>query len=64
MYACDDPVFRQKEVLYPDYIPDNLPHREREIKIISQLINSALKILQVYQTSSFMAHQALEKQPQ
>jgi len=41
MYACEDPVFRQKEVLYPDYIPDH--HREREIKAISSLISLALK---------------------
>ena len=41
MYACEDPVFRQKEVLYPDYIPDH--HREKKIKAISSLISLALK---------------------
>ena len=43
MYVSEDPVFRQKEVLFPDYIPDHLPHREKEIKAISSVINSALK---------------------
>jgi len=42
MYGYEDPVFRQKEVLSPDYLPDHLPHREREIKAISSLINQAL----------------------
>ncbi len=43
MYVSEDPVFRQKEVLFPDYIPDHLPHREKEIKAVSSMINSALK---------------------
>jgi len=43
MYGYEDLVFRQKEVLFPDYIPDNLPHREKEIKAISSIINDALK---------------------
>jgi len=43
MYVSEDPVFRQKEVLFPDYIPDHLPHREKEIKAVSSIINSALK---------------------
>ncbi len=43
MYLPEDPVFRQKEVLFPDYIPDHLSHREKEIKVISSIINSALK---------------------
>jgi len=43
MYPVEDPVFRQKEVLFSDYIPDHLPHHEKEIKAISSLINSALK---------------------
>ena len=43
MYGYEDPVFRQKEVLSPDYLPDHLPHREKEIKAISSIINSALK---------------------
>ncbi len=42
MYVSEDPVFRQKEVLFPDYIPDHLPHREKEIKAISSVINTAL----------------------
>ncbi len=43
MYVSEDPVFRQMEVLFPDYIPDHLPHREKEIKAVSSIINSALK---------------------
>jgi cell division control protein 6 len=43
MYGYEDPVFRQKEVLSPDYLPDYLPHREKEIKAISSIINSALQ---------------------
>ena len=42
MYVSGDPVFRQKEVLFPDYIPDHLPHREKEIRAISSIINLAL----------------------
>jgi cell division control protein 6 len=38
----DDPIFRFREVLTPDYISDHLPHRERELKAISSLIDDAL----------------------
>ncbi len=30
MYSVEDPVFRQKEVLFPDYIPDHLPPPRKE----------------------------------
>jgi len=61
MYGYEDPVFRQKEVISPDYLPDHLPHREKEIKAISSIINSAFKILQVFRTYSSLAHLELEK---
>ncbi len=40
MYVSEDPVFRQKEILSPDYLPDHLPHREKEIKAVPFIINS------------------------
>jgi cell division control protein 6 len=39
----EDPIFRFKEVLSPDYLPDHLPHREREIRAISETISLALR---------------------
>lgn len=38
-----NPIFKYKEVLYPDYIPDHLPHRMDEIKVISELIYEFLQ---------------------
>lgn len=38
----EDPIFKFREVLTPSYIPDNLPHREEELKAISSLVNDAL----------------------
>lgn len=38
-----DPIFRYKEVLSPDYIPDHLPNRMDEIKAVSQLIYEFLQ---------------------
>ncbi len=35
-------IFRLKEVLNPNYNPDNLPHREKELKTISSLISGIL----------------------
>lgn len=55
MYPYEDPVFRQKEVLFPDYIPDHLPHREKEIKAVSSILNSALKNPANIRTSSSLA---------
>lgn len=43
MQGYEDPIFREKEILSPDYLPDHLPHREKEIKAISSLINDALR---------------------
>jgi cell division control protein 6 len=42
MCSHESPVFRRKEVLSPNYLPDHLPHREGEIKTISQIINQVL----------------------
>jgi archaeal cell division control protein 6 len=36
-------VFRREEVLYPEYLPLNLPHREGQIKIISENLSLLLK---------------------
>lgn len=38
-----DSIFKFKEILSPDHLPDNLPQREEEIKKISSLINQTLK---------------------
>lgn len=43
MEEFQDPIFKYREVLFPDYLPDHLPHREREIKTISSLVNQGLK---------------------
>jgi cell division control protein 6 len=39
----EDLVFRHREVLTPDYLPNNLPNRMDDIKNISQLIYEFLK---------------------
>jgi cell division control protein 6 len=39
---AEDPIFRFKEVLTPNYTPDHLPHREKELKTISSLISGVL----------------------
>ena len=36
-------VFINKEVLRPDYIPESLPHREREIEKVAQVLGSSLQ---------------------
>ncbi len=38
-----DPIFKGREVLAPDYVPDHLPNRMDEIGFISQIINEFLK---------------------
>jgi hypothetical protein len=63
MYVSKDLVFRQKEVLFPDYIPDHLPHREREIKAVSSIINSALKNRSQVAKSSSTGLLRQERQP-
>jgi Cdc6-like AAA superfamily ATPase len=42
---AEDPIFRFKEVLTPNYTPDHLPHREKELKTISSLINVSVQRL-------------------
>lgn len=36
-------VFRDRDVLSPDYIPDRLPHREEEIRSLGSVLAQALK---------------------
>ncbi|MDO8339799.1 MAG: AAA family ATPase [Candidatus Burarchaeum sp.] len=36
-------IFRQKDVLSPHYLPETLPHREKEIEIVMRLVSPALK---------------------
>ncbi len=36
-------IFRDKEMLHPDYIPDRLPHRENEIRKLAEIIVVALR---------------------
>ena len=36
-------VFKREEVLYPEYLPFNLPHREGQIKLISENLSLLLK---------------------
>ena len=36
-------IFRNKKVLSHDYIPDELPHREKEIKKLAYILATALK---------------------
>ncbi|MEM5874979.1 MAG: AAA family ATPase [Candidatus Aenigmatarchaeota archaeon] len=36
-------VFKNEEVLYPEYLPNNLPHRENQIKFLADCINILAK---------------------
>ncbi|VVC04333.1 ORC1-type DNA replication protein [Candidatus Burarchaeum australiense] len=36
-------IFRQKDVLSPHYLPEIMPHREKEIEAVMRLVSSALK---------------------
>ncbi len=36
-------VFKDREVLRHDYLPDRLPHREDQIKLLGQTLAPALK---------------------
>jgi Cdc6-related protein, AAA superfamily ATPase len=36
-------VFKREEALYPEYLPLNLPHREGQIKLISENLSLLLK---------------------
>ena len=38
-----DPIFKYREVLTPDYLPDHLPNRMEEVRSISQLIYESLE---------------------
>ena len=38
-----DPIFRKRETLLPDYVPEHLPNRTTEIETISQLIKESLE---------------------
>jgi cell division control protein 6 len=36
-------IFRNRDILSPDYIPDKLPHRENEIKRVASILAPALR---------------------
>jgi cell division control protein 6 len=36
-------IFMNKEILHPDYIPETLPHREKEIRKLAEILVVALK---------------------
>lgn len=36
-------IFKNKEILHPDYIPEELPHREEQIKKLAEIIVVALR---------------------
>ncbi|WP_440060279.1 Cdc6/Cdc18 family protein [Thermogladius sp. 4427co] len=36
-------IFRNREILHPEYIPDDLPHRENEIRRLAEILVVALK---------------------
>ncbi|OYT40046.1 MAG: cell division control protein Cdc6, partial [Desulfurococcales archaeon ex4484_58] len=36
-------IFRDKEILHPEYIPETLPHREEQIKKLAEILIVALK---------------------
>lgn len=40
---CEDPIFKNREALSPDYIPENLPNRMEEICAINQVIEESLE---------------------
>ena len=41
--AVRSPIFRRREVLLPDYIPDYLPHRDEEIARVARTLAPALR---------------------
>jgi cell division control protein 6 len=41
--AIKSPIFRRREVLLPDYIPDYLPHRDSEIVRVARTLAPALR---------------------
>ncbi|MCD6196585.1 MAG: orc1/cdc6 family replication initiation protein [Staphylothermus sp.] len=36
-------IFKNKEILHPDYVPETLPHRENEIRRLAEILVVALK---------------------
>ena len=36
-------IFKEKDVLSPHYLPETLPHREREIEAVMKLVSAAIK---------------------
>ena len=36
-------IFRNRDILSPDYIPERLPHREKEIKAVGSVVAQALR---------------------
>src|SRR3989344_5977879 len=43
-YLNKEPLFKSKRVLQSSYTPDNIPHREEQIKQIAQILAPALKL--------------------
>jgi len=41
--AVKSPIFRRREVLLPDYVPEYLPHRDREIVRLARVLAPALR---------------------
>ena len=41
--ALKSRIFRRREVLLPDYVPDSLPHRENEIRRLGEVLAPALR---------------------
>jgi len=41
--AIKSPVFKRREVLLPDYVPDYLPHRNAEIERLARILAPALR---------------------
>ena len=53
-------LFKDREVLRHDYLPEKLPHREDQIKLLGQTVAPVLK-MQDAPTFSFMEKLELEK---
>ncbi len=41
--VTESKIFRNRDILSPDYIPDRLPHRENEIRRLGSIVAQALK---------------------
>ncbi|MBC8520427.1 MAG: ORC1-type DNA replication protein [Candidatus Syntrophoarchaeum sp.] len=42
-FTTESAIFENKEVLRPNYIPENLPHRAKQIKSLADILSAALK---------------------